>query len=137
MKILAAILCDAAVSYGAKLCILGAFDAVFAEHFPAQHHHLAIALRILTVDEDAGEHSIQAKLINPDGDCVLEDCGPSMTVMFHPVPETSYFRSYNLVFQINGLPFPSPGPYQFDITLDGESVAQIPIQVILRKRKEP
>jgi hypothetical protein len=130
MEVQSAMLCDSAAAYEGKLCVLGAFDTFQAQQFPASHHHCSVAVRALTRDEDVGHHQLQARFIDPDGNSVLPDGGPIIPLECPPVPEESYFRSQNYIFNFNGLPLPSPGQYRIDLALDGKVVAQIPLQVI-------
>ena len=130
MEIQSAMLCDSAAAYAGKLCVLGAFDTIRARQFPARHHHCAVAVRALTRDEDVGLHQLQARFIDPDGNCVLPDCGPTIQIECRPIPEQTYFVSQNYIFNINGLPLPAPGQYRIDLTFDGKVLAQIPLQVI-------
>jgi hypothetical protein len=130
MEIQTALLCDSAAAYEGKLCVLGAFDSIWAGQFPAAHHHCAVAVRAITRDEDVGPHQLQARFVDPDGNCVLPDCGPVIHLECTPVPDETYFLSRNFIFNINGLPLPAPGQYRIDITFDGAVLAQIPLQVI-------
>ena len=132
MDIQTAVLCDSAAAYHGSLCILGVFDTIWAPNFPVSHHHCAVAIRALTRDEDVGQHQLQARLVDPDGNPVLPDGGPIIPVECTPVPEETYFVSRNFIFNFNGLPLPSPGQYRVDVTLDGTVLAQIPLQVIKR-----
>mgnify|MGYP006899590021 FL=1 len=45
--------------------------------------------------------------------------------------ETMFFSTNNLVFNLQGLQFPQAGQYSIDISLDGEIIARIPLQVLI------
>jgi hypothetical protein len=52
MDVQVAVLCDSAVDYRGKLCILGTFDTIFTTQLPAVHPHCSIALRLIFRDDD-------------------------------------------------------------------------------------
>jgi hypothetical protein len=62
-----ATLCDSAADYNGKLCVLGAFDTIFAKTLPVVHPQCAIALRICFRPEDGPVLRFRISLIDGDG----------------------------------------------------------------------
>ena len=129
MEILTAVLCDSAADYHGKLCILGAFDTIAAPRFPTVHPQCSVAVRLLCKDGDVGKHSLQIIPIDPDGKNILPGGTPRWDFELHKIPEETFFLSRNFVLNFQGLVFQKPAQYSFDITLDSNIIARIPLQV--------
>lgn len=133
MEVLTAVLCDSAADYNGKLCILGAFDSIYAQRFPAVHPQCSIALRFLFRDEDKGKHKFNICLIDPDGKNVLPAGGPKFEFEIRRIPEETFFFSQNFVINLQGLLLQKPAQYSFDIRMNETIVARIPLQVVQMK----
>jgi len=130
MEILTACLCDSAADYNGKLCILGAFDTIQARQLPAVHPFCAVALRILLKDGDTGAHKIQLGLIDADGKDLLPAGKVNIDFTVPAMPEQSFFVSSNCILNLQGLVLPAAAQYSFDVQVDGNILARIPLQVI-------
>jgi len=131
MQALAAILCDSAADYQGKLCVLGAFDSIYAGKFPAVHPHCALAIRLLFKPEEEGVHEMKITLIDSDGKNVLPDAGgPTIRFEVQEIPDDTFFLSRNFVLDLNGLPLPKAGQYSFDISIAGKIIARVPLQAM-------
>lgn len=130
MEILTACLCDSAADYNGKLCILGAFDTIQVRSLPAVHPACSIALRLLLKEADIGRHRIQLGLIGPDGQDILPSGKISIDFNVPGMPENSFFLSSNCVLNLQGLVLPAAAPYSFDVRVDGNILARVPLQVI-------
>jgi len=132
MEILTAVICDSAADYGGKLCLLGTFDTIFAHRFPAVHPHCALALRIVfRTGADEGTHRFRVAFIDSDGHDVLPSEGePRFEVKVAEIPDKSAFISRNFVINLQGLPLEKPSLYSFDVHMDDQIIARIPLQVI-------
>ncbi len=128
MEVQIASLCDSAADYGGKLCLIGAFDTILVRQFPALHPFCSVALRIIFRDTDEGKHTLRLNLINDDGQSLLP--GMPASELNIQMPESQFFASVNLVFNLQGMRFTKPGQYSLDITLDGAIVSRIPLQVL-------
>lgn len=127
MEVQVASLCDAAADYNGKLSLLGAFDTVLVQQFPAVHPHCSVALRILFRDEDAGNHVLRLAMIDEDGKNLLPNIEAQLNIQ---LAENMFFSSNNLVFNLQGLQFPTAGQYSIDISMDKKMIARIPLQVL-------
>ena len=131
MQALAAILCDSAADYQGKLCVLGAFDSIYAGKFPAVHPHCALAIRLLFKPEEEGMHEMKITLIDSDGKNVLpEPGGPVIRFEVPEIPDDTFFLSRNFVLDLNGLPLPKSGQYSFDISIANKIIARVPLQAM-------
>jgi hypothetical protein len=89
------------------------------------HPRLHLVLRLKGRRTEVGEHQVQIKLLD---DSDVELLGGSGTVNFAEPPAgiTEIEAAAVLVFDV---PFPHAGQYRFEITVDGERKASVPITV--------
>jgi len=128
MEIQVAALCDSAVDYEGKLCLLGAFDTIVAGTFPAIHPQCSVALRILFRKEEEGFHNMRVLFVDDDGHSIV----PPMETSFDiELPEDLFFSTRNLILNLQQLPFARPGAYSIDVSVDKRPMASIPLQIRL------
>src|SRR5260370_37809870 len=126
MDIQVAVLCDAATNYNEKLCILGAFDTIYAQQLPAIYPQCSIALRVTFSSVEEGAHKLRLNFVNDDGKLVM----PSIDVQVEvTLPEGNHFVTRNFVVNIQQLKFEKPGTYSIDVAMDGRQEASIPLLV--------
>jgi hypothetical protein len=89
------------------------------------HPRLHLVLRLKGKRTEVGEHQVQIRLLD-EADAEL--LGGSGTVNFAEPPAgvTEIEAAAVLVFDV---PFPHAGQYRFEITVDGERKATVPITV--------
>jgi hypothetical protein len=126
MNIQVAILCDAATDDNGKLNLLGAFDTIYAPQLPAVHPQCAVALRVAFMSGDEGAHNLALNFVDADGRAILPSIEIPVTVT---LPDDAYFLTRNFIVNIQQLKFAEAGLYSVDLRLDGESRANIPLQV--------
>lgn len=128
MDIDLALLADAAtVDASGKLNILGVFDRLGSDTFPARHPRMALVLRFSAGLHETGVHSVEIALVDPDGSEMARmegemqlGAGPTAVMDGVRVPHVLY---------LDGLVFPRPGRYAFDVSVDGERYRSIPLVV--------
>jgi len=123
-------LCDSASDYGGKLCLLGAFDGIFAREAPVVHAHCAVALRLRVGKVEEGRHHIRYNLIDPDGKLVVPSIEAKVEVR---VPEHRDSVAINLIVNLQQLKFERFDRYTLDLAIDGRQEASIPLSVVERK----
>lgn len=134
MDIQVAALCDSAVDYHGKLCLLGAFDTIVAPRLPAVHPQCSVAVRMVFRKEEEGTHAFALNFVDADGRAIV----PAIEMMLEvEVPEEFFFSSRNLVLNLQGLKFDADGQYSVDIRVDGRQVSSIPLQVMLAPAQRP
>jgi hypothetical protein len=134
MDIQVAALCDSAVDYDGKLCLLGAFDTIVSGSLPAIHPQCSVALRILFRKEEEGPHSVNVLFVDEDGHSIV----PPMETAFEvALPDDVFFATRNLILNLQQLPFARAGAYSIDVSVDKRQTASIPLQVRLVRPPEP
>ena len=115
----------ALVDQSGKMSVLGIFQHIWVQQFPAMHPRLHLVLRLKGKRTEIGEHAVQIRLAD---DADTERLGGSGTVNFAEPPAgvTEIEAAAVLVFDV---PFPHAGQYRFEITVDGERKATVPITV--------
>ncbi|MEO5712900.1 MAG: hypothetical protein ABIT37_05370 [Luteolibacter sp.] len=120
-------LCDAATVTAGKMSLLGSFDSLGARSFPARHHQCAVACKLRLDEADSGEHELVIRIIDPDGNDVLE---PSRTA-FHKTIGEDRTSVHLHIWQINGFRLPKHGEFYIDLILDGTVLCRQPLHVRL------
>lgn len=128
MTIHVAVLCDAAADYSGKLNLLGTFDTIYSQQFPAAHPYCAVALRMSFEKSEEGRHQMGINMVDDDGQSIFPQALPTIPVDV-VVPGDSTFISRNFVLNFQGITFKQPGLYSVDISLDGRHQASIPLAV--------
>jgi len=115
----------ALVDQSGKMSVLGIFQHIWVQQFPAMHPRLHLVLRLKGKRTEIGEHAVQIRLADESDTELL---GGSGTVNFAEPPAgvTEIEAAAVLVFDV---PFPHAGQYRFEITVDGDRKASVPITV--------
>lgn len=117
-------LCDSAVDYGGKVCILGAFDSVAAAEAPYTVSHCAVVARMRFHRIEEGNHKLRITLADQDGKMIMPNVDAQVGVRF---TEKAQSATFNLVMQINGLKLEQFGEYTVDLAVDGVHQGSIPL----------
>ena len=128
MNIALAVACDhALIDQAGKLSVIGIFERIWVERFPAVHPRLHLVLRLKGRRTEIGDHPVTIVLLDPDGREVLRGDG---AVQFGEPPAgiTEVEAGAVLAFDV---PLDRPGTYTFDIAVDGERAATVPVAVTL------
>src|SRR5579871_5288360 len=94
MTVQIAALCDSAVDYNGKLCMMGTFDTIIAPAFPFSHPQCSIALRLLFRDDDEGTFPMRISIVDEDGQPVVPPMEISLDVR---LPENAAFFARNII----------------------------------------
>ena len=128
MEVDLALLADAATIDGSgKLNILGIFDRLGTNAFPTRHPRMTLVLRFAAGVDELGKHDVAIVLHGPDGKELVHidgemnlSTGPRGVATGVVVPH---------ILNMDGLVFPAPGQYAFDVAVDGEHHVSIPLTV--------
>lgn len=115
----------ALVDQSGKISVLGIFQHIWVQQFPAMHPRLHLVLRLKGRRTEIGEHAVHIRLVDDHSVEILGGSG-SVTFAEPPAGVTEIEAAAILVFDV---PFPHHGVYKFAITLDGEGAAEVPITV--------
>lgn len=136
MKVTLALLADFAnKAVDGKLNVLGVFDTIFAEKFPAVHPEMKLVIRFeLHPAEMEEPKKVQIQLRDAQGTKIFELSG-EMNVQAPPGegPRGEMLHS-DSILSMNGLPIQAPGNYEFVILVNGEVKAQVPFKAMMRSR---
>lgn len=128
MEVDLALLADAATIDGSgKLNILGIFDRLSTTAFPTRHPRLSLVLRFAAGINEVGKHAIGISLRAPDGQEVMRIDG-EMNLAAGPRGVTGGVLVPHIL-NLDGLVFPVPGRYAFDVRVDGAHEVTIPLTV--------
>ncbi len=127
MEIDLALLADAAtIDATGKINILGIFDRISVSQFPAQHGRISLVLRLTAGTSEVGTHEMEIRLSDPNGAEVLSLNGEMQLV---GGPGAGAGIRVPHVLNLDGLVFPGPGRYSFDVKVDGEHHVSISLVV--------
>lgn len=121
-----AVLADyALIDQHGKLSVLGIFQHVWVERFPAVHPRTHLVLRVRGQRADAGSHHVQIRFVDDQG---AELVGGEGQISFGDPPAgvTEMDAGAVLVFDV---PLPRAGAYAFEILLHGRPAARVPLSV--------
>ncbi|MBI1967729.1 MAG: hypothetical protein HYS40_07050 [Gemmatimonadetes bacterium] len=115
----------ALIDQAGKISVLGIFQHIWVQNFPAMHPRLHLVLRLKGKRTEIGEHGVRIHLLDEQDTEILGGNG-NVTFAEPPAGVTDIEAAAILVFDV---PFPHPGQYRFEITIDGERKATVPITV--------
>lgn len=115
----------ALVDQAGKISVLGIFQHIWVQQFPAMHPRLHLVLRLKGKRTEIGEHAVRIRLLDESEAEILGGSG-NVTFAEPPAGVTDIEAAAILAFDV---PFPHAGIYRFDITIDGDRKAAVPISV--------
>jgi hypothetical protein len=121
-----ALVCDhAIIDQHGKLSVLGIFDRIWVERFPAIHPRLHLVLRLKGRRTEVGDHTVLIQLVDDSGREVLRGEG-NVQIGEPPAGILDIEAAAVLAFDV---PLEKAGLYTFEIEVDGARVASVPITV--------
>ena len=122
------LMADAATVDGSgKLNVLGVFDRIQAREFPARHGRISLVLRFSAGVDEVGSHEVVIRLRAPGGQELLRLDG--RMELEGGAREAGEGIRVPHILNLDGIAFPEPGTYFFDISADGDSLMSIPLRV--------
>ena len=114
MDVQAFLLCDSVVqdALTGKTSVNGIFDNISSKTFPAVHPSCFIFFRIIC--DSPGDHSVVINVVAPSG---IREQMPTISIRVGP---TNLAKG---IVQIQGLPLPVEGRYEFELLFDGQRLA--------------
>ena len=126
MHVSFAMFADAAnLSQEGKLNILGVFDALQVAQLPALHPRATLVVALKGNASDSGQHRVSLVWESPSGSELWSSDGELGVAQ---PPAGVQEMDFPLIAQID-LPLDVQGRYVMRVGLDGETHAQIPVQV--------
>jgi len=126
MHVTFALFADAAnVSQEGKLNILGVFDALQVGSLPTMHPRATLVVHLKGSALDVGAHRVSLRWLNPSGHELWSSEGE---LGVNTPPQGVLEMDFPLIAQLD-LPIDQSGGYVMRIGLDGETRADVPVQV--------
>ena len=119
-----AVLADyALVDQHGKLSVLGIFQHVWVQTFPAVHPRTHLVIRVRGRRTEVGSHPVRIRFVDDGGS---ELVGGEGAIQFGEPPAgvTEIEAGAVLVFDV---PLPRAGVYAFEILVDGMSAMRVPL----------
>ncbi|HEX9021831.1 MAG TPA: hypothetical protein VF903_11285 [Nitrospirota bacterium] len=110
---------DVRQELGGKFSLMGLFESIYANSFPALHHRFAI------VNEwtgGRGEFVVKIRLLSPDREQTLSESESKLSLF----NETQRHRDISIRFNTT---FKVPGTYWIETLVDNEQAGIIPLSV--------
>lgn len=115
-----AILCDYAFQdVGRKICLIGAFDNIYAKQVPATHRQAALAMKIM--GEPSERVRIRVEIRRPSG---------AMLAKLEGGGELGNSGTADMQLNIAGMPLPDFGVYAVQIFVNDELSKEIAFKVL-------
>jgi hypothetical protein len=116
------LLCDdVRQEMGGKFSLMGLFESITANSFPALHHRFAI---MNEWTGGKGEFVVKIRLLAPDSRQVISESESKITLY----SETQRHRDISVRFNTT---FKTPGAYLIETLLDDERIGLVPLTVQL------
>ena len=126
MHVTYALFADAAnLSQEGKLNILGVFDALQVATLPALHPRATLVVHLKGTAVDAGSHRVSLHWVSPTG---VELWSSEGELGVGAPPSDVGEMDFPLIAQLD-LPLDLAGSYLMRVGLDGETHAEVPLQV--------
>ena len=119
-----AVLADyALIDQHGKLSVLGMFQHIWVQSFPALHPRTHLVIRVRGRRTEIGVHSMRIRFVDGDGQQLL---GGEGSIQFGEPPAgvTEVEAAAVLVFDV---PLPRPGSYAFEIAMDDGQPIRVPL----------
>lgn len=125
-------LCDSAQEYNGKLVIVGAFNELAFDKFPALYPEMAVVARTIIEDEAADSHDVElsARKADTGNDALL----PPLKTRLNTKGNLGQTVYSNLLLRMNNVAIPEPGKYLIKFRID-DVVKEIPF--IVRDSSSP
>jgi hypothetical protein len=116
------------LSQEGKLNVMGIFDRINANRFPARHPEMYIVVRLRAeLGEGDETRTLTIKLLDEDG---AQIGAVSQEFQMSPA-KSGYMPEANFMINLRDVMFPQPGRYEFVLLVDKESKGSMPLDLIL------
>jgi hypothetical protein len=122
-----AFLADSVQAAGGKLHALGiGWQVIQASAFPVRHDRIGLGLVVRTTPDEAGAHTLNISLLDPNGTPRLFGDKPSFDANFAS-PEGE--GTATLALNLDGLVFETEGAHTIVVGIDGSEALRLPFRV--------
>ena len=126
MDVTLALLADGAnISREGKLNVFGIFDTIFARSFPSTHPQMQLVLRFELDADEAGRRDVEVQFVAADGRVLFRLPG-AVSVQQRVAGDRTRMDH---ILTLNNVQLEHAGRYRFNVVVDGELAAVVPLQV--------
>ena len=126
MDVTLALLADGAnVSREGKLNVFGIFDTIFARAFPTTHPQMQLVLRFEADADEGGRRDVEVQFVTADGRVLFRLPG-AVSVQQRVAGDRTRIDH---ILSLNNVQLEHAGRYRFNVVVDGELAAVVPLQV--------
>ncbi len=123
MEVNFGIFCDAAtVDAAGKTNILGIFDTITVQQYPAVHPKMALVLSISVDSVETGQHSLKISFVDAQGEDILPPLEGTVEIQHGQ-------SSLPMVLDMNQVEFRHEGTCAASIIIDGVQLKTVPLNV--------
>jgi len=127
MKVTTAAVCEQARERDdSRIDLIGVFHQLHAPGFPAVQEHMTAVFVIEWAGDEAGEQSVRADLIGPQGRRILTIEGQTEV----PANGDGAPPQTRIILPLERVVFPEPGDYHFELLAGGEVLPVCLLHVI-------
>ena len=129
MKLGIFLLAEFANRSGGGLNIIGVFNSISAEQFPAQHPLMYLVVK---VDAEPGEQGKEHKftLLRLDDDANESKVVEDKFIILKPTPGYRSKPHASFIFQLIDMPFEKPSLYEFHFLVDDDLLGSVQLDVV-------
>lgn len=128
MRVLYALLCEeASARQDGRLDAEGVFHQLFAPGFPAKQDQMTLAVAIEWDEGESGKQEFRLDLVDPSRSPALTISGHSDVTPTGPGEAPAQTR---LVMPLEGVVFPVPGTYLFELNVGEEKLDLCPLHLV-------
>jgi hypothetical protein len=114
------------VTADGKLNVVGIFNEIYAESFPARHSTMHLVLRLQAELGEYGQtRDLTVKLLDPDGAAIMTLVGQISI----PMSKGGVKPQVNVILELKDLVFPRPDIYQFVAQIDKDYKGEVSLYV--------
>lgn len=125
-----ALIADSAnVSVEGKINILGEFDTIWAPAVPATHPSMWFVAKLNIDGSDVGTHRVLLRIVDEDGNTVLAPLTAELQVSAPDATFSGEHPSVPVVLMVANAPFARFGKYIFELRIDDNIIAEVPLHV--------
>lgn len=121
------------VTRDGKLNVMGIFNTIFAENFPARHPQMHLIMKLSASPAEHGlKHAIMVRLLDEDAREELVNWSQEVAI-----PSSAGGRSAELtpILVLRDIVFPKEGEYQFSVLINNDEKGVLPLRVVRQKRE--
>ena len=121
-----------AVAPGAqgKKNIIGTFTLVYSSQFPCHHPSLSLAIRIEGHLSELGKHHIELAFVDADYMPIGDPVETDFDLDKENIPVEGVPLAFEAVMNIQNLPLPKAGSYEFAVKVDGRHLGSVPLYAV-------